>query len=490
MNKHIRTTGVVLAALVAVFVFYGIHGPLFTGNSNNVVHAQTASPQDRPIASLRDFNKALVDIASQVKPTVVTVFTEKTMKLQPNMFGNPFADFFGQRPPQQTPQEREYVQQGMGSGVIVSADGYILTNNHVVTEADSIFVRAVDDKRYAAKVIGADPKTDIAVIKIEAAGLTAIHMGDSDDLQVGELVLAVGSPMSANLAHTVTQGIVSAKGRSNIGLADYEDFIQTDAAINPGNSGGALVNLDGELIGINTAIVSRSGGSQGIGFAVPVNMAMSVMNSLIDHGKVIRGWLGVSIQNINDAMAEAMALKTKDGALVGDVLADSPASKAGMMAGDIITELEGKKVADATGLRNRIAAISPGTTVTFGVLREDSHKSIKVELGEFPSETEVAAVDHDIQDLLGFSVANLDRQTAERYRLDPQTSGIVVNSIDATSAAYRAGLREGDVILGANRRRVESIESFRDSMTGLSKGNSVLLRILRDSGSFYLAFTL
>ena len=267
---------------------------------------ESLNAADRPINTLRDFNHAFIDIAKAVNPTVVTVFTEKVFRVRQTFgfpfFNTPFEQFFDF--PRQEPREREYRQQGLGSGVIVSEDGYILTNNHVIADADTIQVRMLDNRILPAKVIGTDPKSDIAVLKVESEkALPAIPFGNSDSLEVGEWVLAIGSPLSADLAHSVTSGIVSAKGRSNVGLAEYEDFVQVDAAINPGNSGGALINLDGKLVGINTAIVSRSGGFQGIGFAVPVNMARRVMESIIEHGTVIRGWLGVYIQDVNEATA-------------------------------------------------------------------------------------------------------------------------------------------------------------------------------------------
>jgi len=461
----------------------------------------TASP-DRQITTLRDLNNAFVEIAQAVNPTVVTVFTEKVYKVRQTyspfsfFFNDPFRDFFGEdffsgpRQRQQPPREREYRQQGLGSGVIVSTDGYILTNNHVVANADSIYVRTIDNETHPAKVIGTDPKTDIAVIKIEAENLPAIKQGDSDKLRVGEWVLAIGSPLSENLAHTVTQGIVSAKGRSNVGLADYEDFIQTDAAINPGNSGGALVNLDGELVGINTAIATRSGGFQGIGFAVPINMAKSVMRSLIAHGKVVRGWLGVQIQDLNKAMAVAMDLESTEGALVAEVVKDSPADKAGLKDGDVIVELNGKKVKDTTHLRNNIAATAPETTVELKIIRNGKPKEVTVTLGELPQEAGSGQIKSSLQDLLGFSVATMNRDLADRYNLDREVKGVVVTDIEQSSRAFRAGLRQGDVIQSVNRERVQTVSDFNQALDGVKKGNNILLRVVRGNARLYIAFEL
>jgi len=468
-------------------------GPLSAGSQSAQAQVEapvgpTLPPQDRPLNSLRDLNNAFIQIAGEVKPTVVTVFTEKTFRFRQSPFSNPFLDFF--YGPQRQAPEREYRQQGLGSGVIVSSGGNILTNHHVVAEADSIFVRTYDGRRYPAEVLGSDPNTDIAVLKIDADKLPAIRIGDSDDLKVGELVLAVGSPMSENLAHTVTQGIVSAKGRSNIGLADYEDFIQTDAAINPGNSGGALVNLDGELVGINSAIVSRSGGFQGIGFAVPVNMAVGVMNSLISTGRVVRGWLGVSIQDINQAIAEAMGLEVQAGALVGDVVKDGPADRAGFEAGDVIVEMDGRAINSASQLRSHVASTPPGTEVTFGISRDGDRKSITVKLGELPSEFAATPPASNLEDLLGFEVSDLTRDIIRQYNIDPGVNGVIVTSIDRASNAFEAGLREGDVIRSVNRRRVESVQDFSQLLAGTEKGTSMLMQIFRDQNTFFIAFTL
>ncbi|MBU0983310.1 MAG: Do family serine endopeptidase [candidate division Zixibacteria bacterium] len=442
--------------------------------------------KDRPITTLQDINNAFVDIAARVKPAVVMVSTERYMTVRQNPMFNPFAgdlfsQFFGnprggQQQPQQ-PEEREYRQTGLGSGVLVSDDGYILTNNHVVDEADSIYVRTTDDKRYSARVIGTDPRTDLAVIKIDASGLDFVAVGNSDNLKVGEMVLAIGSPMSQNLAHTVTQGIVSATGRANVGLADYEDFIQTDAAINPGNSGGALVNLDGELVGINTAIVSRSGGFQGIGFAIPSNMAQRVMQSLIADGRVVRGYLGVYIQDITEDIAGALDLKETAGALISDVSEDSPAADAGIKQGDIIVEMDGRPIGSSTQLRNTVASTPPDTPVKFKVLRDGRTIDMRVELGELPADEAPVQTVEDLNQTLGFTVVN-------------GTGGVVVSSVEQASRAFQAGLREGDIINAVNRKAVGSVREFTDVLDGVGGGDRILLRIERDGRGLFLAFTL
>ncbi len=452
---------------------------------------------DRPLNSLRDLNQAFIDIAARVKPAVVTVSTERIFHQRIYPFGNPFAGdpffnfFFNPRQHPREPQEREYRQQGLGSGVVVSHDGYILTNNHVIKDADSIYVRTYDGNRYSAKVVGADPHTDIAVLKIEAEKLPYLEFGNSDDLQVGEIVLAIGSPMSENLAYTVTQGIVSAKGRSNVGLADYEDFIQTDAAINPGNSGGPLVNLDGELVGLNTAIVSRSGGFQGIGFAVPSRMAESVMNSLIDNGRVVRGWMGVYIQEVNDQIASAFGLDEVRGALISEVLEDSPAEDAGLEAGDIVIALDGRPIRDAAELRNSVASSRPGARVELTILRDGKTKTVKMELGELPDElAETTPQGDDTEEILGFTVQTLDRSLAERLGISPRLSGVVVTEIDPQSNAARSGVQQGDLITSVNRHPVTNVREFKEQIKSIRSGSTVLLKVVRDGRGLYLAFDL
>jgi serine protease Do len=484
LSKNTRL--VLVIGLTAIAAVLGFQFGSFAAEK----HPQVIAAQERPIGSLRDLNRAFVDIAAAVKPAVVTVSTEKTMTAHGmNPFaGDPFSFFFG--PQQQQPQQpqREYRQQGLGSGVIVSADGRVLTNNHVIADVDSIVVRTFTGERYKAKLIGADPKTDIAVLQIDAKDLPFVEIGNSDSLQVGEMVLAIGSPMSENLAYTVTQGIVSAKGRSNVGLADYEDFIQTDAAINPGNSGGPLINLDGQVIGINSAIASRTGGFEGIGFAIPSNMALKVMESLVADGRVVRGWLGVSIQDLTPNIAKGLGLDETGGALVGQVESETPAEKAGIEAGDIVVSLDGQKIENSTQLRNRIGASKPGAKVTLGVLRGDEKKDIDVTLGELPGESAPTADAKNVEDRLGFSVTSLTPNLARQYDLDSRLTGVVVTSLDQQSGAAEAGLREGDLIRGVYRKSVASEDEFYAAVKQVPSGETVLLRVFRDGGGFYIAF--
>jgi len=464
-NMHYGWRLLVMAALVSAFVVILIDHPMFA--QDNILKVVPAG--QRSIATLADLNDAFVDIAKDVKPTVVTVSTEKTLTVPVNPFGggNLFDFFFGPgQGRQQQPQERQYHQQGLGSGVIVASDGVILTNNHVVDGADSIYVRTFEGRKYLAKVVGTDPKTDIAVLRIDAKDLPRIAIGNSDSLRVGEMVMAVGSPMSEELAYTVTQGIVSATGRSNVGLATYEDFIQTDAAI-----------------------ISRSGGFQGIGFAVPSNMAVHIMDMLLTTGKVTRGWLGVSIQDVNQQIANAMKLPEQTGALVGDVVSDSPAEKAGLKAGDLILTLNGDKIKDASELRNEVASTAPGTKVTFGILRDGKNMTIEVMLGEMPAEM-AAAGSGGIQKDLGFSVQTLTPALADQYGIDKKMSGVIVTGIDQGSNAYRQGLREGDLIEEFDQQKVETAQKFY-AMAALKKpGDTILLRVFRQGSRFYLAFSL
>ncbi|MCB2230445.1 DegQ family serine endoprotease [bacterium] len=495
-HKTVRAWRLMLVMAVAGVLSLALIGITGSSVAQESVSGSIAT-QDRPITTLRDLNHAFVDLAAQVRPAVVTVATERILKARSRSpFGSPFTNdpffdfFFGPDSRQQQPQEREYRQEGLGSGVIVSDDGYILTNNHVVANADTILVGLFDGTRHTATVVGTDPQTDIAVLKIDAATLPFLEIGDSDSLQVGEIVLAIGSPMSENLAATVTQGIVSAKGRSNVGLADYEDFIQTDAAINPGNSGGPLVNLDGALVGLNTAIVSRSGGFQGIGFAVPSNMAMRVMNSLISDGRVVRGYLGVSIQDVDETIARAMRLPQTTGALVGDVAEGSPASEAGFEAGDLIVSVDGRDVRNSSQLRNHIAATAPGSTVKVGIVRGDKKETLSVKLGELPSELAQSAVTPDIEEMLGFSVQTMNGDLARRYDIDQRATGVVVISINQQSDAYVSGLREGDLIRSVDRQRVQSSDQFYTLVNEKKRGDSVLLRVYRGGNAFFLAFAL
>jgi len=423
-------------------------------------------------------------VVKSVLPSVVTVRSQKTVEVSQTPFQLPpgFEQFFGQFGPSGRSEKR--IERGLGSGVVVDAAGFILTNNHVIDGMSKIEVVAPDGKVLPATVKGADPQTDLAVLKVDDSDLKAIPLGRSSDLEVGEWVLAIGNPFAEALAHTVTAGIVSAVGRSNLRLADYEDFIQTDAAINPGNSGGALVNTRGQLVGINTAIISGSGGYQGIGFAIPIDMARQIMDTLIDKGKVVRGWLGVSIQNVTPDMAKAGGFPTDKGVIVASVSDKGPASAAGLRQGDIILALDGHEVEDTVDLRNRVAASAPGTRVTLKVERDGSEREIDVTLGELPAQgAESSTTAEGTEEGYGMTVRNLTPEIADQLGMSGE-KGVVIDQVDPGSPADAAGLQRGDVIQQVNRKRIASLSEFRSEI-GRSSG-AVLLLVRRGDNTFYV----
>lgn len=438
---------------------------------------------------------SLAPIVKRVSPSVVNIYTTKKVKEMPRtgpFFDDPFfRQFFGDPWGGSGREPRERREQSLGSGVIVSEDGYLLTNNHVVDGADEIKVALADEKTVlAAKVIGTDSHTDIAVLKVDGSKLPAITITDSDKVEVGDAVLALGNPFG--VGQTVTTGIVSGKGRGGMGIVDYEDFLQTDASINPGNSGGALVDAEGRLVGINTVILSRSGGSQGVGFAVPINLARYVMERLIADGKVTRGYLGVMIQPVTEALAREFKLKDQSGALVGEVTAKSPAEEAGLKNGDVIVEFNGRKVSDSRHLRLMAAQTAPGTRVTLKAIRDGKEQTFKVKLGELPAEALAKAGrggwrggGSQGEALRGVDVADLDPRTRRQFDLPTDVRGVVILSVDSDTAAAAAGLQPGDVIVEFNRRRVTSANELWEA-SRQSKGQRVLLRVWRDGGTRYV----
>jgi len=445
--------------------------------------------QERAVSQLKTFSDGFAAVAAAVVPSVVTVTSEKTVQPADNPFSafgsDPFfRHFFGG----QTPSPHPFTQRGLGSGVIVNPDGYILTNNHVVRGADELMVTLNDGRHIKAKVVGTDSRTDLAVLKIDEKGLPAIRFGDSDKVKIGEWVLAVGSPFSENLEATVTAGIVSAKGRSGMRLADYEDFIQTDAAINPGNSGGALVDLDGELIGINSAIASRAGGSNGIGFSIPSNLAMEVMDDLIQHGKVTRGFLGVGIQGLNDDLVAAMNLDSDKGVLVTSLADNSPAGDAGVQQGDVIVAFDGKPVDGTDQLRFAVARKQPGSMADVTVIRDGRRKTFHVKLGEFAEDNGTAGTEKGETGSrqLGMSVNPVTPQLQQQFNL-PDATGLVVTAVDAGSPADDAGIQPGDVIHAVNRHQVDSTSAYLKAIDNTPKGKPVLLQVQRQENTFFVA---
>ena len=377
--------------------------------------------------------------------------------------------------------------EGMGSGVILSPDGYILTNNHVVEGANTVTVTLPDEREFNGKIVGTDPKADLAVVKIEARGLASVPWGDSTKLEVGEPILAVGNPFG--LTSTVTQGIVSALGRGRMGITQYEDFIQTDAAINPGNSGGALINTRGELVGINTAIFSRTGGYQGIGFAIPTSMARPVYESLVTHGRVVRGYLGIGIQDMTADLAESFEREEPTGALVGDVRKGSPADKAGIQRGDVIVRYDGKAVDDPLALQRMVTRTPVGRTTTITVARAGKEVDLSVTVGEQPGpiRTAQAKPDERKHALVGLAVKDLDERTARRLGLEEDIQGVVVVDVLPGSSADRAGLTRGDVIREVNRQPIGSTRDFEEIAADLEKDERLLLLVNRRGVTLFVS---
>ena len=412
-------------------------------------------------------------IAEQVGPTVVTITSRTTVRAAVPWFWGFDA-----------PRQQEFVRQGLGSGVIMTPDGYIVTNNHVVSGADELEVILQDGSRHPAEVVGTDDKTDLAVIHIQADSLPSIRMGDSDSLKVGEWVLAIGSPFA--LSQTVTQGIISYIGRTGVGLADYENYIQTDAAINPGNSGGAMVNLRGEIVGINSAIASSTGGYEGIGFAIPVNTVRSVLQDLIDLGYVSRGWLGVMIQDLTPALASQFGEQGTAGVLISEVDQGTPADQAGLQRGDIVLSVDGVSVSSASDFRNRIAAFDPGTEVELQVSRDGGHRTIRARLGQVPGSEAPASrsADSTLSDQgKGWAARNLDAYSARAIGYTG-TGGVVVTSVDPGSQAEAAGLRQGDVILEVGRQAVSTVDEMHRRIA--ASGGDALLLVWREGHTLYL----
>jgi len=431
-------------------------------------------------------------VVKKVLPSVVTITSSRMVKTasEGGDDGIPpmFRQFFGGDPHDggQFHMPRQQKEQGLGSGVIVSPNGYILTNNHVVDHASTVTVIMHDKHEYKARVVGADPKTDIAVLKVDSGSLDPITIGDSDKVQVGDYVLAVGNPFG--VGKTVTMGIVSATGRANLGIEDYEDFIQTDASINPGNSGGALVNDRGELIGINTAILANgSEGNQGIGFAVPVSVARNVMDQIIQNGKVTRAYLGVMAQEVTPSIAKAFHETEVRGALIGDVTPDSPAQKAGLEKGDIILDIDGKPVNNSAELRMHVSLMAPGTKVNVKVFRRGEAKTLPLTLAEMPSQTARNERPETGSEgaLQGITVENVTTGTARQLGLPATDAGVVVTNVDPSSKAADSGLKRGDVIQEVNREPVRNTSDFESAMRNAK--DTTLLLVNRQGSTMYLA---
>ena len=436
---------------------------------------------------VRQFSKAFADVAEKAKPAVVTIITDKVISMR--QFDD-FGFFFQPN----LPRQREFKTNALGSGVIVdSKKGYILTNNHVVDDMDGIRVKLIDKREFEATIIGTDPKTDLAILQIDAENLDDIRMGDSDELRVGEWVMAVGSPFSENLSHTVTTGIVSAIGRSNIlDSGSYEDFIQTDAAINPGNSGGALLNMDGELIGINTAIATGGyeKGNRGVGFAIPSSMANRIMSDLIDKGYVTRSWLGVIIQDLDSETADALDIDTRNGALIADVVKDSPAEAAGIQEGDVIIEFNGKSIANTANLKNVVSLSTPESTNRVKVIRDGAPKTVKVTLQELPENpNQFVSRERTTTNDFGLQLKRINKTLRKQYEIDSDQDGLVVTRIDRNGEAFQKGIREGDLVKRVGTEKVESINEF-NRLVEKSKSKGTVLLLVKKPGGGSRYFTL
>ena len=443
----------------------------------------------------QQINNIFISASSKANPSVVTVASERVVQ---RSFRHPFFDFwdFDFGPFDQAPAFRSRV---LGSGVIIdAARGYIVTNHHVVEDAEDIEVMLIDKRVMPAEIVSTDPASDVAVIKIEANDLQQVQVGNSDELRIGEWVLAIGSPFSPNLDHTVTAGIVSAKGRSEVFSADrYEDYIQTDAAINPGNSGGALVNLKGELVGINAAIATDgfSRSSAGVGFAIPINLVMRVVDDLIEYGKVTRAYLGVLIQDVDASLAKALGMKSPEGAIVNEVHSGTPAEKAGIKEGDVIIRIDDIAIRDNSHLRNVISSSRPGDRRRIMVIRNGKEKTITVKLDELPAGQTLAARDDDrdeespVRSRTGFSVTELDSREAQRFdvRID---DGVLVTRVDPRSKAARGGIRPGDVVVEISDKKIRNLRDYRQALKGYDEGDFIKLRIARGDVFLYVGLEL
>jgi len=477
-KKRFTSTLYIFAALVGCLVL----NPL----SVNSAHAS----EEEDIALLDRSARAFSSVVKKAGPAVVHVRVEKSVKKQFQQnpfefFNDPFFErFFG--PQFRHPEEpKEFKQRGAGSGFIISKEGHILTNNHVVADADSITVRLADEREFKAEVIGTDPQSDVALIKIEDGNdLPVLPLGNSDKLEVGEWVIAIGSPFELN--QTVTVGVVSAKGRSRIGISDYENFIQTDAAINPGNSGGPLLNIHGEVVGMNTAIFSRSGGYMGIGFAIPINMAKTIQEQLLKHGKVTRGWLGVVIQDVTEELAKSFELESNKGVLISEVADNSPAQEAGILQGDVITKLNGAQVKDVTELRNKIALILPGTKIDVELIRDGKTKSVKVTIGEQPEDFGKAGfAGEGALSNMGLVLQDLTSDLARQFNYDVD-QGVLIADVEPDSPAEMAGLKAGQLIEEVNKKRVRNLEELQEVLKDTKNGDQVLLRVRTGDYSQYV----
>ena len=478
------TKGLIWSLSFLVILF----GLFFCTDSDRV----NSLPKNDKLTTARSLGLAFVEVAKKVQPSVVNVTTEKTITVKPwerygeDFFkGSPFEDFFKGFgfSPREKGKEYKHKQRSGGSGVIVDKEGYILTNNHVVEGADKVKVRLIDGREFTAMIKGQDSRTDLAVLHIKAKDLPVATLGDSDKLEVGEWAIAIGSPFG--LEHTVTVGVISAKGRSGLGTGTYEDFVQTDASINPGNSGGPLINIDGEVVGINAMIIQPG---TGIGFAIPINMAKQILNDLIKQGKVVRPWLGISAQDLTPEMAEQFQVKEKEGVLVAQVHQGTGAEKAGLASGDIIKSVDDKTIKNVTELVKEIQKKKVGQKAKLSVVRDGKSMTIEVTTSAMPDKPE-AIKEKEIEEKLGAQIQELTPQLAARYRISNEIKrGVVIISVEDGSPADELGLQEGDVILEINRKKIETIKDFEKAIKDLNLEKGIVFRLHRRGNSFYHSF--
>jgi serine protease Do len=430
---------------------------------------------------LAKFGEAMAKVAERVSPAVVNISTTRTVKTPTNpLFSDPFfRKFFGEGP--EGGQKRKAMS--LGSGFIATSDGYIITNNHVIESAEDIVVKLADNKEYKGTVIGMDSRSDVAVIKINEKNLPTIPWGNSDKLKAGEVILAVGNPFG--LSHTITMGIISALGRVGMGISDYEDFIQTDAAINPGNSGGPLVNIKGEVIGVTNAIFSTSGGYQGIGFAIPANMVKNVMDSIISQGKVVRGWLGVQIQTLTTDLAKQFNIKDENGVLLVDVVEGGPADKGGLKRGDVVVEYDGRKISDPFHFKIMVAETKPGKQVPVGIIRDGNLLTANVTIGELPVEQQAVSKVATDNALKGVAVQDLTDEYRQKMNIGEKDKGVIVSNIDEDSPALGI-LNKGDVILEINHKTVSNTKEYTKIISGIESNRNVLVLIIRGGMRQYI----
>ena len=482
--SHKMTKGLVLG----FSLFFLLFGLIFCMGKDKA----DSLPKNDKLTTVRSLGQAFVEVAKKAQPSFVNVTTEKTITVKPwekygeDFFkGSPFEDFFKGFgfSPREKGKEYRHKQRSGGSGVIVDKEGYILTNNHVVEGADKVKIRLNDGREFTAIVKGQDSRTDLAVLHIKAKDLPVATLGDSDKLEVGEWAIAIGSPFG--LEHTVTVGVISAKGRTGLGTGTYEDFIQTDASINPGNSGGPLINIDGEVVGINAMIIQPG---TGIGFAIPINMAKQILNDLIKQGKVVRPWLGISVQDLTPEMAEQFQVKEKEGVIVAQIHQGTGAEKAGLASGDIMKSVDDKAIKNTNELIKEIQKKKVGQKVKLNVVRDGKPMTIEVTLTAMPDKPE-ALKEKEGEEKLGARVQELTPQLSARYRISSEIKrGVIVISVEEGSPADELGLQEGDVVLEINRKKIETTKDFDRAIKDINLDKGIVFRLHRRGNTFYHSF--